>query len=168
MTLSPSAPRRAAGWSALLLLVATGCGQDRRGYVEHSEPLIPVTGVVMVDGKPARNARVVLHRPDAPPAGQPTADAKPSPRGECDDSGKFQIYTYAAYDGAPAGDYRVTISWKDPEGLNREGDTYRELLPAVYQHPVKSKLKASVAAGSPAELKFELKGKGSPIVGSTR
>lgn len=145
----------------LVGITFTGCsGELDRGYIKHEEKLFPVSGKVLFDGKPARNATIVFHRPNAPsltrgaeaPKGTP-----PNPRGECDESGEFRIYTYAAIDGAPEGDYVVTISWKDAEGRNREGEKYPELLPAKYQNPTASGLKASVRPGESSLVDFQLK-----------
>lgn len=153
-------------WKGIGLLLAlaaclAGCSKGNQlGYVQHEEQLFPVEGTVLVDGKPATNAVVILHRPDAPSAGGSLpADPltlPPNPTGDCDEEGHFVLGTYLARDGAPAGEYLVTVSWKDPEARNRDGETYPELLPGHYQDPRKSKLTAQVVAGENAPLVFEL------------
>jgi hypothetical protein len=133
-------------------LFVAGCGKGNQlGYVQHDEELHSTDGTVLVDGKPARNATIILHRsgsatvtgivPDDP------SKILPNPQGDCDENGYFQLYTYMPYDGAPAGDYLVTISWSDPEGRNRDGENYPELLPRNYQSPQKSELKATILLG---------------------
>ena len=62
-----------------------------------------VTGKVTLDGKPAEHATVVLH-----PVGESGPDVV-KPRGTVKTDGTFTLTTYAGDDGAPAGDYRVTV-----------------------------------------------------------
>ncbi len=37
------------------------------------------------------------------------------PRATADENGDFTVWTYGDGDGAPAGDYKITISWKGEE-----------------------------------------------------
>ena len=138
---------------SLSLACCLGCGSDsRRGYIQHDEELFPVSGQVLFDGQPAKNAVVVLHRKQnaaAVATSNPqsrAADATPNPRGECNSLGEFDLYTYASDDGAPEGDYLVTVSWRDPEGLGRE-ENYPELLPPRYLNPQSSGLTISIKPG---------------------
>lgn len=137
-----------------------GAGSDR-GYITHEEELLPVSGQVMFEGKPASNATVVLYRTEAPPPiesdSETTSNDPPlNPRGTCDRNGKFQLFTYAIGDGAPAGDYLVTVSWQDPEGRGRD-ENYPELLPRRYQNPKTSGLKVQITEGMTALPNFDLK-----------
>ena len=78
----------------------------------------PVHGrVIDARGKGAAGAVVVLHPVDA---GDKDADR---PVGKTDEDGRFTLTTYNEGDGAPAGEYRITITWPaprksplDPEG----------------------------------------------------
>jgi hypothetical protein len=69
-------------------------------------PLYPVHGRVLLDGKPMAGAMVILH-----PAGDVGLDGL-KPRALADAEGWFKIYTYVIGDGAPAGNYAVTIQPK--------------------------------------------------------
>src|SRR3984893_8600905 len=69
-------------------------------------PLYPVHGRVLLDGKPMAGAMVILH-----PAGDVGLNGL-KPRALADAEGWFKIYTYVIGDGAPAGNYAVTIQPK--------------------------------------------------------
>lgn len=145
---------------SLLVACCMGCGSSNdRGYIVHEEDLYPVSGQVLFEGKPASNASVVLHRTEQSPLVESdTGEMVPAlnPRGTCDKTGKFQLYTYAAGDGAPAGDFFVTVSWQDPENRGRD-ENYPELLPKRYLLPATSGLKAHVISGENVLPTFELK-----------
>lgn len=128
----------------LAALLGTSCGTKRA-----HKPLYPVRGQVLYEGRPANRALVVLH---------PLSDPSPEtgrPRGQVGEDGSFTLSTYGTKDGAPAGDYRVTVELWLSSGKGDEGPTSR--LPAKYAKPEKSGLTATVDAG-PTELKpFQLK-----------
>src|SRR5262245_41415792 len=88
-----------AAYVAGLGLCAAGCGSDGR------KPVFPVSGKVTWDGRPARGATVVFH---------PVTDNGPDavrPRGKVNADGSLEVTTYAAKDGAPAGEYKLTVEW---------------------------------------------------------
>lgn len=149
-------------WIAFCLMSTwcLGCGSGNdRGYIKHDEELFPVSGQVLFEGKPASNATIVLHRTESgPPVETDSGEmlAPLNPRGTCDTTGKFQLYTYAAGDGAPAGDFTVTVSWQDPENRGRD-ENYPELLPKRYLLPATSGLKAHVSGSENVLPTFELK-----------
>lgn len=85
----------------LLFCVAmgSGCGGgDTKGPV-----LYPTKGSVTVNGKPAFEAVVTLHPVDK--------SLNLYPSGEVHEDGDFTLTTRKAGDGAPAGDYKVSINW---------------------------------------------------------
>jgi hypothetical protein len=89
----------AAAAVAAAVLGALGCsGPDRTAY--------PVEFQVLVGGKPAAGATVVLHPVD--PAPHPDR-----PTGKADETGTVRLSTFAANDGAPAGEYVVTVTWHE-------------------------------------------------------
>jgi hypothetical protein len=99
-------------------LFGCGCTSDKR-------PLYPVEGQVFVEKKPAPGAIVWLHPVDA-------TDAQlPKPHGKVDKDGSFRLGTYSSADGAPAGKYRVLISWN--EAVKSGDEDGKSLLPARYQ-----------------------------------
>lgn len=99
-------------------------------------------GQVRQAGKPLAEAIVTLHPRDAP------AEHSQKPIGYSDANGQFALSTYAASDGAPAGQYAITIELRAPrtvgEEVIRDG---RNLLPARYANPSTSQLSATVTEG---------------------
>jgi hypothetical protein len=129
---------------AVAAFVAAGCSNK-----EAHKPVFPVRGRVLFEGKPTPHALVVFH-----PLGAEDNDAV-RPRSQVGPDGTFTLTTYEAGDGAPAGQYRVTVELWLSTGNGDEGPTSR--LPARYANPATSGLTATVNAG-PTELQpFQLK-----------
>ena len=122
----------------LLTLSLASCKNDGR------KPTFAVSGKVLFNGKPAEHATVVFH-----PIGESGPDSV-RPRGKVRADGSFALTTYDGEDGAPAGDYRVTVELWLTTGRGDEGPTSR--LPAKYARPETSGLTATVNAW-PTELK---------------
>jgi hypothetical protein len=104
---SPTHPPRVGRTLVLAILVLSvpSCGGGR-------PPCYSVHGEVFVlqgnDRIPAAGAVVVFH---------PTAAASgdvPRPTAHVGEDGKFTLTTYAKDDGAPAGDYSITVEWIPP------------------------------------------------------
>ena len=94
--------------SAILPVLVTGCG----GPDEFRHLVYPSGGVVTKAGTPVANATVIFHPVDPKtiqlPAGKKGIEiAKPTTT--TDKDGKFDLSTYLAKDGAPAGEYKVTV-----------------------------------------------------------
>jgi hypothetical protein len=124
---------------ALAALVPVSCGP-----ADGRRPTFSVSGKVLLpDGKPAEHATVVFH-----PAGESGPDVV-KPRGKVGPDGTFRLTTYDGHDGAPAGEYRVTVELWLSTGKGDEGPTSR--LPAKYARPETSQLSATVNPG-PTEL----------------
>ncbi len=128
---------------SLTILVATlAFGLTSCGKSDALKPTFPVSGQILLpDGKPAEHALVIFH-PVGPAAG-------PKPRGKVLANGTYQLTTFATDDGAPAGDYQVTVELWLP-GRPDEGPSNR--LNAKYAKPDSSGLTATVGTG-PAEIK---------------
>lgn len=92
----------------LLLLAAAlgGCGQSPR----ETATVFPVEGRFTVNGKPASGALVSFVPQTSPSDGR---RAIPS-QARADDNGAFKLTTFHTADGAPAGDYKVTLYWPAP------------------------------------------------------
>lgn len=135
-------------FSKILLVLAlvtsaplfTGCSKK-----ETRKPVFVVTGKVTYNSSPIENATVVFH---------PVGDDTLKSRGKTDAQGNFKLTTYDTDDGAPAGEYRVTVElWL--AGRPDEGPSNR--LPAIYAKPESSGLKATVNK-APTEIPtFEIK-----------
>jgi len=98
---------------AAFVVVLAGCG--KRGWLE----TYPVKGTVLVDGKPAKDAMLSFHPKE-------TVEGKPHlPAGRTNENGEFNLSTFVTDDGAPAGEYDVTIVWPvrhNPISTLWEGD----------------------------------------------
>jgi len=97
---------------AASLLTLAGCDDGRIATY-------PVTGAVVVDGRPAEGAIVVFCPVDPSPELEHLR-----PAGKADSSGQFSLTTFEPSDGAPAGAYKVLVKWpaaqSQPEE-NRDG-----------------------------------------------
>jgi len=129
----------------VLGLVAVGFSSCSNGRI----PTVPVSGKVLWENRPLAHATVVLH---------PTADQGPNafkPRAVTKDDGTFSPTTYDGNDGAPAGEYQVTVELYLSTGRPDEAPTSR--LPFKYARPETSGISAKIEPGS-SELKaIELK-----------
>lgn len=117
-------------------LVFVGCGSG-----ESRTPVYTVSGKLTDGSKPLANAQVVFHPVDG-------ATDAPKPRGKTDANGEFKLTTYDGNDGAPAGQYRVSVEqWKTVSADSGPANQ----LPAKFADPAKSGLTATVNAG-PTDL----------------
>jgi len=129
----------------IFLMVTTvclvGCGDAEDPRIR---PTVPVMGVVKFKGRPIPDATVCLHPVTAPEDGKPVF----TPRGSSADDGTFTLATYRSSDGAPAGQYRVAVSWSGPlKGLSEdEQDRLKERLPRRYTNPNTSEITMVVSA----------------------
>lgn len=141
---------------SLLALIGMGCG----GSGPKGPDLVPVRGVVRVNGQPAVGARVTFspNDPKINPAG-----------GVAGPDGSYEL-RYGSKSGAPKGDYKVTVNYLTlPDGKSyqpKEGeldvDQLRiqgkviEALPPKYSDPTKTELTYAVRDGGSSSADFEL------------
>ena len=125
--------RRAA--FALLLMLA-GCGDGRQATY-------PVAGQLTIQGKPAADADLRFYevRGRTPGMARPYATT--------DSEGRFTVSTYGMNDGAPAGEYQVSVSWKGPlRGVSPDQrDAMPERLPPRFNDPTTSGIQVRVVRG---------------------
>lgn len=133
--------RAALAMAACCPLLAGGCGPK-------PPALSTVSGKVFVNGKPAEHATVVFH----PTAADQTL---PKPRGTVGPDGTYTLTTTTTGDGAPPGEYRVTVEWWLANPKSDDGPTSR--LPAAYARPETSGLTATVAGGPTEVTPIDLK-----------
>jgi hypothetical protein len=141
--------RRSTAWAALLgSALLSGCGNDGRLDV------YPVTGTVTQKGQPIQGAKVVFFGQEE----HLKAAGVPIPEGETDASGKFALKTYEEGDGAPAGTYKVSISWMEVvrPSEDPEATVEQDRLKGRYVDPEKSGLTATVAEDDTELPPFEL------------
>ena len=116
-------PPRAALWLILLALPWwQGCSQELPDRY-------PVMGTLLVDGQPAEGAQIRLVRNDE------FDDAPPVPYAITKADGSFVLSTFLFEDGAPVGEYQVTVFWpsvtrnefgEQVEGPDRLGGRYAQ------------------------------------------
>lgn len=126
----------AAGFRlALPLLLLAGCAPSDR------LPVYPVRGQVLdARRQPAADALVVFHPLSA------DGEAAVRPLAYADAQGNFTLTTYQQGDGAPAGEYAVTLEWRekrrtpfaaDGEGADRLQGRYRDPASSPFRFTVK-------------------------------
>ncbi len=117
--------------------LTSGCGK--------SEPerlaVQPVTGQVTFQGKPAAGAFVVFHS-------KTDKDKFPPPTAEVDKQGNFKLGTYTRDDGAPVGEYAVTVVLRKTIEKDGEFQQGPNLLPEQYSKADTTKLNIHVADGA--------------------
>ncbi len=137
-------PRFASLLLVGLTLIPLGCRGDAS-----RPPTFAVTGKVTIDGKPADKATVVFH-----PVGKSGVDA-PKSRGQVGADGTFTLTTFGDNDGAPAGDYQVTVElWL--AGARSDDPPSNRLSPKLAR-PETTPLTATVLAGPTTLEPFALK-----------
>jgi serine/threonine-protein phosphatase CPPED1 len=105
----------------------------------------PVRGSAYFEGAPMAGAFITLtSEKDLPPA-KPTRAF-----GVVEADGSFKLSTYQAFDGAPVGEYLISLTWRPA------GKTGSSMLPARYDTPAKSGLRATITAGT-NDIVLELK-----------
>ena len=122
-----------------LLLSAVPCAGCGKGKVH--EPVYPVHGQVLFEGRPVAWAFVVLHPVNS--AGE--TPVHPHAYGTTD--GTFELTSFTSGDGAPAGEYAVTVQLRQPP-LKDDDPPARNLLPSRYASPDTSGLRVQIVEGS--------------------
>src|SRR5688572_12611513 len=101
-----------------------GCGSDSAKSrldeaIPNRETVVPVSGVVLIDGVPVLDLTVRLVKEDA------AAPAASDPKAVTDAEGKFKFTTYLDGDGVPAGKYRLLVEQLERQGSGGWGNTDR-------------------------------------------
>jgi len=111
--------------------------------------VFPVKGRVLFNGQTAPGATLAFH-----PKGSPDA---PHPRGTVDPQGNFNLTTYEPGDGAPLGEYLVTVEWQ--QLAMQGGDAhYVNALPSEYMSVHSTRLQATVFEESENRVQLSLCG----------
>lgn len=146
----------AASLAALVAFQCTSCDKDKR------RPVFPVRGQVFFESRPTPDALVIFH-----PVNDPDPQA-PRPIGRVGADGRFTTTTYRTDDGAPAGEYLVTITWV--KETDRQGAAKEEQkdpvnrLPDRYSKPETSQLRVQIKEGPNDLVPFQLTRKWSAAV----
>jgi 5-hydroxyisourate hydrolase-like protein (transthyretin family) len=126
--------------AALCILFCSCEKQD-----ESRKETFPVTGIVSVDGSPVAELAVYCTNVAGMDTENPTTSSAFT-----DAEGKFEISTYKAADGVPAGDYVLTFKMGKMNVMARsyEGDKFK----GRYADPKTSEVKFTVKDGEPNDL----------------
>jgi hypothetical protein len=140
-------------WSTTALaafVVTIGCSKNEAGRLQ----VYPASGKVTIKGQPVEGARVALFG-SAP---ELTGPGTVVPVGTTDANGAFQLRSYEPEDGAPAGEFKVTVIWPEPIPPNVDQEMYKpkDRLGGRYSNPQKSGLTATVPEGCGELPPFEL------------
>jgi hypothetical protein len=129
---------------SLVCFLVVGCGSNGKATV------YPVRGEVFFRGEPATGAEVHFH---------PVDSTSPPAMATVDDDGAFELTTYSTSDGAAAGDYIVTINWREERPGDGEVIVGPDRLGERYSKRDISKLTATVSEGENLLDPFDLKDK---------
>lgn len=126
------------GGCLLWCLAAIGCGVG-------GGSLVPVKGVVKVDGKPAAGAVVTFHQQGAGMQGRPATAIAGA-------DGAFTLMTGEAA-GVQPGKYKVTVTWPDPS--KKPSQTEIMMGASIYDGP--DLLNGKYASSQSTTLEVEVK-----------
>ena len=121
--------------AALIILPGIGCSKS-----ESHVPVHPVLGAIQFRGQPAVGAFVSLYPKNA-------TEGVPNPRATVASDGSFTVSTFNGNDGAPEGDYVVTVQWYKPMRQGPELVGGPNVLPVKYASPKTSDVLVHIAAG---------------------
>jgi hypothetical protein len=95
----------------------------------------PVSGKILVNGQPALDCQIRLHRTSSAIKDAPLA----VPQAITNQDGEFNLTSYNAEDGAPEGEYIVTIEWRERSGVAKQDLDGADRLGGAYSRPEKTK-----------------------------
>ena len=125
----------------LTVLCFSGCKE-----VRDEKKAYPITGKILVDGKPVEGLQIQLHDKSGVDTSKPTF-----PTASTDAAGNLKVSTYAEGDGAPEGEYTLTVEWKDFNVVSRSYSG-PDKLNKKYSDPKKSSVQLSVGPGKSNDL----------------
>ena len=111
------------------LLLLVGCGEDW-----HAETY-PASGKVLLNGRPAADVVVELRS-----VGEQPDSRNSRPWAIVQSDGTYSLTTYEKGDGAPPGDYAVTLRW--PSDISTP--SHFDRLSGAYDSPEKAPLKVTI------------------------
>ncbi|MBA4186495.1 MAG: hypothetical protein C0467_00610 [Planctomycetaceae bacterium] len=113
---------------------------EEKGYPVKKKVTHPVAGTLKLDGEPVALATVTFHTLNAE-----TKKFSTICDGRTDELGRFQVTTYGKFDGAPAGEYVVSVrKLQKPT----DGGAAKNVLPEQYATPGTTPLKVTIKDGT--------------------
>lgn len=121
---------------AFLACSTIGCAEAK----PERTPVFPVKGTITFKGQPIPGALIALH-PKSP------VEGTPQPRANVTKEGALEVSTYDGGDGAPEGDYVLTVKWYKPIKSGQDIVSGPNVIPAKYARQESSNLTISVKPG---------------------
>ena len=145
--------RRTTPLGFALLVCLVGCS----GTDENRLTVYDAQGTVLIDGEPVAGAKVTFYGATDDLRGPGTI----IPCGVTDASGVYRLSSYETEDGAPAGEFNVTVSWPAaiPAGVDEEMYKPQDRLGNRYSNPAKSGITLTVPPGGGELPPLELSAK---------
>ena len=136
-------------FAVLVLAASIGCNSHKGPWEDRD--VFPVEGQLLIKGKAAEGVQLTFHPTDP--------EQQSRPHGVTDAEGKFSMRTNRDDDGAPAGDYVVTLYWPKLSGkkLADEPHAPPDRLGRRFLDPKKSSLRATVTEGPTVLPTIEIK-----------
>ena len=125
--------------AALIAMALAGCGRK----VAERREVQPVEGQVIWEKKPLEGAVVIFY-----PQGWQTNDNTRAPRAQTGHDGTFHVGTYGNGDGAPEGQYVVTVVHCPLVQRGSDSVPGPNVLPNKYASPKTSDLRVEVVKGA--------------------
>jgi hypothetical protein len=133
-------------FAPLIFASVIGC----TGTADNPHQVVPVSGVVLLDGESVREAIVEF---------VPTEFGRPAAFAKTDANGRFSLSTYGVGDGAVPGNYRVRITQTEVTGdlSQEEAAAYLQRHQRPPPSPVfRNRLPARYAAVETSGLAYEI------------
>lgn len=140
-----------SAWLLILVAVLAPTTMFSCGPSEVRVPVYPVSGKVTYKGEAAEGAQVVLH------AKGHSLPPNTVASGKAGSDGTFKVGTYQTGDGAPAGDYTVTVTWNKVVKTDGGAGPGPNVLPKEYGAADTSKLTVTVKEGQNEIPAIEIK-----------
>jgi hypothetical protein len=154
-------------WLIVLSIGVVGCSGEKPVGAGKHLPTFRTKGTVIYKGEPVDDATVSFH---------PATSGAPGAVGKSNSAGEYTLRTYKAGDGAPEGDYIVTVQKSEiaPAEKKSGAEMFQEmekqaltgkkpvedrplsLIPDKYARPTTSGLSAKVTANGPNEFDLKL------------
>ena len=129
---------------AIFFVTAPGCSKK---IDPNRLPVFPVKGHLSVKGQVPSGAFVVLH-PKNGTATSPNGEVV-RPRAVVGPDGSFQLGSYDSVDGAPSGEYSVTVEWRKIVKSNDGSPVLGpNVVPPKYARPETSPVSIRIAEKS--------------------
>ncbi|PQO43481.1 carboxypeptidase-like regulatory domain-containing protein [Blastopirellula marina] len=134
-----------------------GCSSRNDKWVAGRPPLFDAEGLVTINGEPLGEAVVTLH----------PVDGKYAAFARTDSDGAFRLTTFDDGDGAPAGEYDVTVTKmeielepnpENPDVLPPIYHSEQSMIPKKYGDLEKSGLTVAIVAEGANDLRLDLTG----------